>query len=91
MDNFEIQCLVLIDKTILISQISAVVSELGEPDCKLSNPCRIVEITEEDIVLERWLEKITDNKDSIMISSDKILTLVDPKQTLIDNYLEFIK
>jgi hypothetical protein len=26
-----------------------------------------------------------------MISSDKILTLVDPKQTLLNDYLELIK
>lgn len=86
MENSEIQCLVLIDKTILISRISAVISELGEPDCRLSFPYQIV-----DGQLSPWLSDFTDNTEDIMISSDKILTLVDPKQTLLNDYLELIK
>jgi hypothetical protein len=85
MDNTEIQCIVLIDNTILISKIVAVVSELGEPDCRLINPCKII-----DNSFVRWLTDITEN-DEIMISSDKILTLVDPKPSLMTDYLEFIK
>lgn len=86
MDNTEIQCLVLNNGTILISSISAIVSELGEPDCKLINPCQLSEG-----ILSLWLSNLTDKTDSIMISSDKILTLIDPKQTLLNDYLEFIK
>jgi hypothetical protein len=86
MENSEIQCLVLIDKTILISRILAVVSELGEPDCKLVMPHQIV-----DDKLIPWLSDFTDNTTEIMISSDKILTLVDPKETLLNDYLELIK
>lgn len=86
MNNTEIQCLVLNNGTILISSIAAIVSELGEPDCKLINPCQLNEG-----VLSLWLSHLTDKTDSIMISSDKILTLIDPKQTLLNDYLEFIK
>jgi hypothetical protein len=86
MDNTEIQCLVLINGTILVSGISAVVSELGEPDCKLIEPYEII-----DGKLSSWLSDLTDNTDSIMISSDKILTLVDPKEPLLNDYLELIK
>jgi hypothetical protein len=86
MDNIEIQCLVLINGTILVSGISAVVSELGEPDCKLIEPYEII-----DGKLSAWLSHLTDKTNSIMISSDKILTLVDPKQTLLNDYLELIK
>jgi hypothetical protein len=86
MDNTEIQCLVLINGTILVSGISAVVSELGEPDCKLIEPYEII-----DGKLSSWLSHLTDNTDSIMISSDKILTLVDPKEPLLNDYLELIK
>jgi hypothetical protein len=86
MENSEVQCLVLIDKTILISRILAVVSDLGEPDCKLVMPYQIV-----DGQLTPWLSDITNNNTDIMISSDKILTLVDPKETLLNDYLELIK
>jgi hypothetical protein len=86
MDNTEIQCLVLINGTILVSRISAVVSELGEPDCKLINPHQIV-----DENLIPWLSELTDNTDAIMISSDKILTLVDPKDSLLNDFLTLTK
>ena len=85
MEN-EIQIVVLIDGTILISKISAVVSELGEPDCRLVNPHQL-----RDGKLDAWLSQLTDNTDSIMISSDKILTLVDPKETLLNDYLSLIQ
>ena len=74
MEN-EVQVLVLINGTVLISGISAVISELGEPDCKLN----------------KWLEEFTDNQDSVMISSDKILTLVDPKSDILNDYLTLTK
>jgi len=85
MENSQIQCIVLIDNTILISGIVPVVSELGEPDCRLVDPCKIV-----DNSFVKWLTDITEDNE-IMISSDKILTLVDPKPSLMTDYLEFIK
>ena len=78
----EVQVIVLVNGTTIISKIAAVVSELGEPDCKLINPYQIV-----DGKLTSWLSELTDNTDAIMISSDKILTLVDPKETLLNDYL----
>ena len=86
MENDQIQCIVLADKTILISRIGAVVSELGEPDCRLDVPYQVI-----DGKLIPWLSDLTDMTEEIMISSDKILTLVDPKQTLLNDYLELIK
>ena len=62
-----------------IAEIAAVVP--GEPDCKLVNPF----IIKEDQTLEPWLLKVTKN-DIFMISSDKILTLVDPTPTLLEKY-----
>jgi hypothetical protein len=82
----EVQVIVLVSGTIIISRIVAVVSELGEPDCKLINPYQIV-----DGNLIPWLDELTDSTDAIMISSDKILTLVDPKDTLLNDYLTLIK
>ena len=78
----EIQVIVLINGQTIISRIAAVVSELGEPDCKLINPYQII-----DQKLSPWLSELTENTDAIMISSDKILTLVDPKETLLNDYL----
>jgi hypothetical protein len=82
----EVQVIVLMTGKIIISEIAAVVSELGEPDCKLINPCEIVENE-----LIPWLSGLTDSTDTIMISSDKILTLVDPKETLLNDYLALTK
>ena len=67
-----------------IAEIAAVVP--GEPDCKLINPF----IVKEDNVLEPWLLNLT--KDDIFkMSSDKILTLVDPTPTLLEKYLDLTK
>ena len=64
-----------------IAEIAAVVP--GEPDCKLINPF----IVKDDNVLEPWLLIVTKD-DIFMMSSDKILTLVDPTPTLLEKYLD---
>ena len=65
----------------LIATIEEVSTELGEPDCKLIEP---YVVTDHDTV-EPWLLNIT-NQNEVMISSDKILTLVEPKTTLLAKY-----
>jgi hypothetical protein len=82
----DVQVIVLVNGTSIISKIVAMVSELGEPDCKLIRPYQII-----DQKLSPWLSELTDNTDAIMISSDKILTLVDPKETLLNDYLTLIQ
>ena len=72
---------VLTSGTKLIATLEEVTTELGEPDCKLVEP---YVITEHD-TLEPWLLNIT-NQNEVMISSDKILTLVEPKTTLLAKY-----
>lgn len=64
---------------LLISEIEEVVSEIGEPDCKLINPCVV------DDGLSPWLSNVTDQT-QFMISSDKIITLMDPKSSLLVKY-----
>ena len=64
-----------------VAEIAAVVP--GEPDCKLINPF----VVKEDNVLEPWLLNVTKD-DIFMMSSDKILTLVDPTPTLLEKYLD---
>ena len=72
---------------ILISEIAEIAAVVpGEPDCKLINPF----IIKEENVLEPWLLNVTKD-DIFMMSSDKILTLVDPTPTLLEKYLDLTK
>jgi hypothetical protein len=81
-----------VNNQILISQIEEVTSELGEPDCKLTNPYLVKNnpISEQQKVLEPFLSGFT-KQDTFMISSDKILTLSDPTPTLLEKYQDLIK
>jgi hypothetical protein len=78
--------LVLLNDLILISQIEEVTSELGEPDCKITNPF----VVKKDQTLEPFLCGYT-KQTTFMISSDKILTLTDPTPTLLEKYEDLIK
>ena len=87
-----IKLVLLTNNQILISQIEEVTSELGEPDCKLTNPYLVKNnpISEQQKVLEPFLSGFT-KQDTFMISSDKILTLSDPTSTLLEKYQGLIK
>jgi len=81
-----IKVILLMNNQILISQIEAPSTELGEPDCRLIEPFLL---NQSSLTLSSWLMDYTsDNK--YMISSDKILTLADPNPDLLKNYLEKI-
>ena len=85
-----VKCLLLKNDLIVISEIVEVAGELGEPDCKLTNPFRMVKQKETDsYTLETWLDFTDQNE--IMIHSDSILTLVDPTPDLLSKYLDLIK
>jgi len=62
-----------------------VTSELGAPDCKLVEPF----IINEDGTLSPWLLDVT-TQNTFMLSSDKILTLVEPNSKLIQKYEDVI-
>ena len=82
-----IKIVTLVSQQLVISEIEEVGATVpGEPDCKLINPF----IVKEDLVLEPWLLKVTKD-DIFMMSSDKILTLVEPTPTLLEKYLDLIK
>ena len=82
-----IKAILLQNNQILISQIDEVAASIpGEPDCKLTNPFLLVE----GGMLESWMMDAT-REDVFMISSDKILTLVDPTPTLIEKYEDLTK
>jgi len=75
-----IQVLLLTNQTILISEIDEVLAEIGQPDCKLINPCIII-----DGKVSKWIPDLTSNTEMFM-SSDKILTLVDPSKHILNEY-----
>ena len=80
-----IQVLCLVNQMILIAEIDEVLADIGQPDCKLINPCVIV-----DGKLSKWMSDLTPNKEMFM-SSDKILTLVDPTKKLLEEYSKIIR
>jgi len=82
-----IKLLMLLNNQILVSQIEEVPSELGEPDCKLIEP---FVLDEKDGTLSPWLSGVS-SQDTFMIHSDKILTIADPKPTLLEKYQNLIK
>jgi hypothetical protein len=88
MDNVKI--FVFLNNEILISQVEEVGSELGEPDCKLILPYCVKRNTEINYTLEPWLTDYTD-QNYVMIHSDKILTIIDPKNDILEKYKSIIK
>lgn len=79
--------ILLMNNQILVSQIEEVPSELGEPDCKLIEP---FVLNEKDETLFPWLVGVS-SQNTFMIHSDKILTITDPKPTLLEKYQNLIK
>ena len=86
MDKPPIKLIILINQQKLISQIDEVGADIGQPDCKLTEPF----IVSDDNTLSPWLVEST-NQSVFMLSSDKILTLVDPKPTLLEKYQDLLK
>ena len=82
-----IQLIVLTNNLKLVSQIEEMPAAVpGEPDCKLTEPF----VLGEQDTLSPWLVDCT-NQNEFMLSSDKILTLVDPKPTLLEKYERLLK
>jgi hypothetical protein len=77
-----VKCLLLKVDNVIVTEIEEVPSELGEPDCRIINPYQINSEGE----LTPWPE-VTDQRE-MMIHSDSILTIVDPKEEIIEKYLE---
>ena len=81
-----IKIILLTNNTVLLSEIEEVGADVGEPDCKLTNPF----VLNSDGMLESWLSNAT-RQDVFMISSDKILTLTEPTPTLLEKYEDLTK
>jgi len=80
----EIHHLFLVNQMILIAEIDEVLADIGQPDCKLVNPCIII-----DGKVSKWMSDLTPNTQMFM-SSDKILTLVDPSEHILEEYFKVI-
>ena len=71
----------------LVTQIEEVAPvDIGDPNCKMIEPY----VVDEQDTLSPWLVDCT-NQNEFMISSDKILTILDPKPTLLEKYQNLIK
>ena len=86
MEKPPIKLIVLVNQQRLVSQIEEIGADIGQPDCRLTEPF----IVEDNNTLSPWLVEST-NQSIFMLSSDKILTLVDPKPTLLEKYENLIK
>tara|TARA_E500000318_G_C3526278_1_gene198555 strand:- start:695 stop:946 length:252 start_codon:yes stop_codon:yes gene_type:complete len=82
-----IRLLYLINNQILIAKIEEVGADIGEPDCKLIEPFLV---DPSSLDLSPWLLDYT-VQNTMMMSSDKILTIVEPNTTLTKKYEDLIK
>lgn len=99
MDQSEVnvQVILLTNDEVIISQIEEVQADFGDPNCRLICPYKILcgkdnrsaaIVSESDPDrLVPWLSDLTDDSE-IMISSDKIMTLVEPHKHLLDLYMK---
>jgi hypothetical protein len=82
------------DYKVLITKIREVNAELGEPDCELTDPVEFFH-PEDDTKdwtkrLRRWPGNHLTSQNQCRISSDAILTLVDPEIEILEAYNELI-
>ena len=75
-----IKVLLLSTDEIVISEIVEVDALVGDPNCKLTKPYKIVGGD-----LQRWMQDYTEQNE-VMIESDKIVTLVTPSPLIFDQY-----
>ena len=91
-----VKLIVLTSKELLVSEIEEVGAEVGEPDCQLINPVILkttddkLTIQEGKVLLSPWLQSFTTDT-TFMISSDKIITLAEPADNIVEKYEALIK
>ena len=91
-----IKLIVLTSKELLVSEIEEIGAEVGEPDCKLIHPVILktaeekITVEEGKVVLSPWLQSFTKDT-TFMISSDKIITLAEPEDIIVEKYEALIK
>ena len=83
--NKKVKGLLLKVDNVVICEVEEIQAELGEPDCKILNPYQY----DKDKGLTPWPDFA--GQTEMMLRSDDILTMVEPKQEIIDQYLELTK
>ena len=78
-----INCLLLKNGDLLISQIMEMDTELGGPDCKMIKPYKMVK-EKDEYKFVTWLDYTSQTE--MMIHSDSILTMVAPDSDQLDKY-----
>ena len=86
MEKPPIKLIVLTNQQRLVSQIEEIGVDIGQPDCKLTEPF----IVGDNNTLSPWLVDVT-SENVFMLSSDKILTLTEPKPTILEKYQNLLK
>ena len=86
MEKKPIKLLILTNNLRLVTQIEEVLADIGDPNCKMIEPY----VVGEQDTLSPWLVECT-SQNEFMISSDKILTILEPKPTLLEKYQNLIK
>ena len=79
-----IKCLVLLTGVVLIAKIEEIDAELGDPNCLISDVC----VINSDGTMSSWLDFSEDTE--LMIRSENILTITEPKKDIVKLYLETI-
>ena len=79
-----IKCLVLLTGIILIAKIEEIDAELGDPNCLISDVC----VINSDGTIKPWLDFTEDTE--LLIRSENILTITEPKKDILKLYLETI-
>ena len=83
--NKQVKGLLLKVDNVVICEVEEIQAELGEPDCKIKNPYQY----DKDAGRTPWPDFA--GQTEMMLRSDDILTMVEPKQEIIDEYLELTK
>lgn len=85
-----LKVLILKNDAVLVTEVHEVPeADVGEPDCKLVNPCILKQNVDGEQYFEKW-PSFTDQRE-FKIHSDSIFTIVDPKLDIIELYLKAIK
>ena len=85
-----IKVIALMNHHLLIAEIDEVAAaDIGQPDCKLTNAF-VINTESGQTISEPFLNSVTRDT-SIMMGSDKILTIVEPTPTLLEKYQDLTK
>jgi hypothetical protein len=83
------QVIVFHSGLVLVSVIGQIACDVGEPDCKLIRPFEII-YNDLGFTLRPWLSEYT-IQDYRMVHSDKILTLIPPRDEITLKYRSLIE